>query len=350
MTHAQSRDRATVACIAVGATLVVTLAGCSPGEAPASSRSPEPTAAATPTVADGEEWLLYQAFWDAIDLALVRPDGSGFQRLPGGPGNRWHPDWSPDGEWIAYDHVHDDVTDVWLTTAAGSGDRALTSCTGACLGMGGAAWAPDGTLVGFDSAEGPSEAFPDGVCWIGTVDVGDGAINRIVEIPGCAGGGDDGALSSFLFLDFSPDGQTIAVEGRDDAGRTAIFTVGADGQGLTRITDWGLGARPDWSPDGEWITFMSGEADAGTQGVISVHRVRPDGSELEQLTDPQGTRIDVYPEYAPDGTGIIYSRCPAPEAPACEARLLSLDGAADELLLTPEGFNPVHVVVRPTSD
>ena len=327
---------------------VVLLAGC----AVDTSTSPAPSASATaraPALADGEPWVLYQAFWDDIDLALARPDGSDSHRIPGGPGNRWHPDWSPDGAWIAYDHVHDDVTDIWLARADGSEDRALTECTSACRGMGGAAWAPDGTRVGFDSGEGPSDAFPDGVCWTGTVEVATGDIARMTEIPGCSGGGDDGLLGELIFLDFSPDAQTVAAEGRAPDGRTAIFTFAADGTELTRITEWGLGARPDWSPDGEWITFMSAEASAGSEGVISVHRVRVDGSNLEQLTQPDGRRVDVYPEYAPDGSGILYSRCPMPEAPACEARLLAVDGSADDLLFTPEGVNPVHVVLRPVT-
>ncbi|WP_139418169.1 TolB family protein [Agromyces laixinhei] len=336
--------------IAFSAVLAVLLAGCAMNETATPPASPDPIAVASPPIAAGEAWVLYQAFWDEIDLALVRPDGSEFRRISGGPGNRWHPDWSPDGEWIAYDHVHDEVTDVWMTGVDGSEDRALTSCTGACRGMGGATWAPDGTKVGFDSAEGPTDTFPDGVCWIGTVEVDTGSVERIAEIPGCAGGGDDGLLAELLFMDFSPDGQMIAVEGRDANGRTSIFTMTAEGEELTRITEWGLGARPDWSPDGEWITFMSAEASAETQDVISVHRARADGSGLEQLTHPEGTRIDVYPEYTPDRTGIMYSRCPEPEAAVCEARLLSADGSDDELLFTPEGANPVHLVLRPGTE
>ncbi len=45
--------------------------------------------------------------------------------------------------------------------------------------------------------------------------------------------------------------------------KSAIFRVNVDGTGLERLTNYGLNAsHPDVSPDGQWITFDSGDTGA----------------------------------------------------------------------------------------
>jgi hypothetical protein len=66
---------------------------------------------------------------------------------------------------------------------------------------------------------------------------------------------------------------------------SAIHRVGIDGTGLERLTPWRLNASdPDWSPDGQRITFDSGDSGLpGSKG--SIYIMRADGSGRTRLTD-----------------------------------------------------------------
>lgn len=117
---------------------------------------------ARPSASEGtsdDRWILYQgSVGGTADLGLVRPDGSDSHRIPGGPGNRWHPAWSPDGTQIAYDwNLPTGVAEIAVLNLDGSDERSLLSCVDPCLGNGGPAWSPDGGMIGFDGAEGPTD-------------------------------------------------------------------------------------------------------------------------------------------------------------------------------------------------
>jgi hypothetical protein len=290
-------------------------------------------------------WILYQ-FYDvaqaAPDLGLIRPDGTDNHRLPGGPGNRWHPDWSPDGMQIAYDWATPaDVAEIAIVGLDGSGERSLLECVDPCFGNGGPAWSPDGRSIGFDGAEGPTPEHAGDLCYLAILNLDSGEARRFLEHEGCS--------YADSYLRFSPDGERVVFQRQGPAG-LAIFTASIDGQEELQLTEWGLGVRPDWSPDGEWIVFMSVEPETNPGRAISLHRVRPDGTDLEHLTNPTGTIIDLYPRWLPDSSGIIFSRCPEVEAASCETRTISPDGSDDRLLLAPFTRHAVHVMWQPSTE
>jgi hypothetical protein len=64
------------------------------------------------------------------------------------------------------------------------------------------------------------------------------------------------------------------------------------------------------APDGEWIVFQGHENEPPNLAVgVAIHRSRPDGSDREQLTTPDGSNRDYYPQWLPDGSAVIYNRC-----------------------------------------
>ena len=95
---------------------------------------------------------------------------------------------------------------------------------------------------------------------------------------------------------WSPDGKQLvfygyAVGAFDDIGsttslRTEVFRIYADGSDLINLTNsGGLDYHPTWSPDGEWIAFASTRQEKGKNGRSGIFIMRPDGSDLQMLTN-----------------------------------------------------------------
>jgi Tol biopolymer transport system component len=309
-----------------------------PTTGPETSLNPPTSAASAST---GTPWIVYQAeFPGGVNLGLIHPDGTGDHPISGGPANRLHPDWSPDGARIVYDwNQPNDVAQIAVLSLDGSEEeRTLLSCVAPCLGNGGPAWSPDGTTIGFDGAESTTPDHDGDLCYLALLDVESGDVTRFLEHPGCD--------LQDSYLHFSPDGQRVVFQRGGPQGM-AIYTATTDGDDERQMTDWGSWARPDWSPDGEWIVFQDREPESHRGEVISLYRVRTDGTGMEQLTDPEQGSFDVYPRYLPDGSAILFSRCPG-EGEPCETRLIDPNGGNDRVLIAAFRYDTVHVLWQPS--
>jgi dipeptidyl aminopeptidase/acylaminoacyl peptidase len=84
----------------------------------------------------------------------------------------------------------------------------------------------------------------------------------------------------------SPDGRWLVFTLREtnleaNRGRTDIWLVGADGQGLKRLTSHpAADVNARWSPSGQCLFFLSGRS-----GSMQVWKIKLDGGEAEQVTD-----------------------------------------------------------------
>lgn len=84
-----------------------------------------------------------------------------------------------------------------------------------------------------------------------------------------------------------------------------VFTMAASGGGYRRLT---AGPGPsdgcEYSPDGEWIYFNTEIFD----GHAQIARIRPDGSDIEQLTFDEC--VNWFPHISPDGRWAAYIAFP----------------------------------------
>src|SRR5882724_11327480 len=103
---------------------------------------------------------------------------------------------------------------------------------------------------------------------------------------------------TWLSLDVSPDGKTIAFELLGD-----IYTLPIDG-GEAKLIDGGMAfdSQPRFSPDGKWIAFLSDRE--GSENIWIMHA---DGSEPKQVSkDPNS--VFASPSWAPDGRYVFVSK------------------------------------------
>jgi Tol biopolymer transport system component len=323
--------------------MLILLAGCGADAPPTATPAPPTSAAAPPVSTDESGLFIYQAVYpDGVDIGRMRLDGTQAERLPVAGYERWHPRWSPDGTLIVYDrwYPEDEKQHIAVVAPDGSGDRFVVECVSPCLGVEHPAWSPDGQTITFAGISGPEWDSPDVTCHLGLLDVDSDDVTYLLSEPGCE--------FSYMAPHFSPDGTRIVFKRIDEtAGRAALFTAAVDGSDLQQLTDWGLGARPDWSPDGDWIVFMDVEH-APPFGQVHLYRIRADGTDLQQLTDMPGSDTgDVFPRWLPDGRGILFSRCDG--GFACEPRVINPDGSDDRLLVSQFGSQVHHLMLQPTS-
>lgn len=89
--------------------------------------------------------------------------------------------------------------------------------------------------------------------------------------------------------------------------RTDIWVMRANGSGRRRLTADGRSFRPIWSPGGDWIYFARrGSAEPAPPAAI--WSMRPDGSDLRQVTELVEGRYDIPGSFAPHGGVLAFTR------------------------------------------
>lgn len=107
---------------------------------------------------------------------------------------------------------------------------------------------------------------------------------------------------------WSPDGAKLVFEvfPTDSEFSHDLWVVNADGTDRTQLTQAGAeDCCASWSPDGQWLAYVSYQD--FTQGLFdsTLYAVRADGSKVIQLTD--GKALDAEPSWSPKGNQIAFS-------------------------------------------
>jgi Tol biopolymer transport system component len=107
------------------------------------------------------------------------------------------------------------------------------------------------------------------------------------------------------FPAFSHDGKKLAVTSRVD--NSSVSVMNPDGTNAKLIFHGEAGAlamAPEWSPNDDWIAFGGGFYFLPRGRPARVMMVRPDGTELHELTKTAGN--SGFPSWSPDGKRIVF--------------------------------------------
>lgn len=141
----------------------------------------------------------------------------------------------------------------------------------------------------------------------------------------------------------SPDGATlayVAYESRPDGSpMMRLAVIPAAGGAEVYLTDGTCPVDgPEYSPDGKWL-YYNGEGAARRPGHAQIFRMRPDGTEVEQLTHDD--RVNWFPHISPDGALMCYISFPMGTLghPADKAVILRLAAPDGQNIRDLDAFN-----------
>jgi Tol biopolymer transport system component len=314
--------------------IVATLVGCSGATTPSpatsspASSSPATSRAANPSASPpaasssfvplepGTEWVVFQ--WilnDGDGLYLERPDGRDRHEIDLNViGSTFHPDWSPDGNAIAFESDTGGANNISIVRVDRDDVRVLVEngaeCPAECE-VTFPAWSPDGHSIAFARLELRGGSLLGSGLEI--VDVETGARRRAYEAP---------RNTALHYPRWSPDGRFLVFEsteyptGVPDAGTgsgswISVIEVGVAVPAARPLTKPGAWASyPDWSPSGRDIVFTTydlGEFQ-GTDEASNLFLIHPDGSDLRTVTAyPKAGERATQPTWTPDGARIMFT-------------------------------------------
>lgn len=260
----------------------------------------QPTEAAWLTVAAGE--TDYQQ-----SLYRMRPDGSSIQHISDFEDYFWTLASAPDGRSIAFVAEGIASSELYLFTIKADGTQQQMISDDIRWdnrGVSPLVWSPNSEWIAF---------------W--TWQNGGLVVNRVQ-----ADGREQQQISRESFdmgnnIIWSPDSEWLLLSKIASNRDRELYRVRADGRVVERIMDNDISeAWMLWSPDGEWIVFH-----ATTPDGWGIFRIRPDGSNEEQVL---GSRLMSYfgnPIWSPDGQWLSFTTYPSEDT--CVQHLMRPDGS-----------------------
>jgi Tol biopolymer transport system component len=199
--------------------------------------------------------------------------------------------WSPDMKMLTFEvDPANGCAQVALLPATG-GDPTLLPLTNGDVCEGAPTFSADGTRIIYEGYNGKhrDQLFSMNL---------DGSGRRFVTA--CQGRG-------VTAPEASPDGKMLAFTCYSRDG-SALFISSATGSQLRQLTPYSVqvGAHEDWSPDSRRIMFITAVDEGTPQAQVNTWTIGADGSGLTQLTNyPAGGLRAFGNSYSPDGRLIV---------------------------------------------
>ncbi|MEX2143049.1 MAG: hypothetical protein WD740_00515 [Anaerolineales bacterium] len=178
------------------------------------------------------------------------------------------PEVSPNNTHIVFYATHDGVEyprshNLWIAERDGDNPTQITTRPG---GAWDPVWSPEGTLIMFASEEG-------GVPQLFVINADGSDARQVTDLAGLRGRND-----------WSTDGVTLTTY-IGSAWDRDIYIFDTNGENLVQLTDGLNNLAPSFSPDGNWITFMSYRDHPRQDLGCEIYIIRVDGTDLRRLTD-----------------------------------------------------------------
>ena len=214
-------------------------------------------------------------FWQIFSLDL----SSGTRtRLTRSAADDITPSVSPDGAWVLFQSSRSGSADVWRMRADGTAAEQLTDAVYECFDP---CWSASGSFILYSSRRSGGQN-------IYALDLSTRRERQLTD-----------SFWRSILPAISADGSAIAFA-RNKLGWD-VYLMNADGSGVKDLTAKGGNCRPDWSPDGKRIAFVSDVAD----GKGDVWTMDPDGGNKMRVT-PGDDSYDYNPAWSPDGGWIVF--------------------------------------------
>ncbi len=237
--------------------------------------APNPDATVDPdATVECEPRLALIRFDTRFDIFTVNSDGTELENITNSPNNNdVRPEWSPDGQRIAFAMTQGASPGVNMMNADGSNLRFLVD-------GGFHKWSPDGTELVFTRRVNDR----DDVYRINADGTGEVQLTNL--------GGNEPI--------WTPNGAKIVFRSTRD-GDNEIFSMNRDGSAQTNLTNNDIiDANPSISPNGTRIVFRSGL----TFQTTNIRVMNIDGSALVSFFE--GGPFEREASFSPDGTQIVY--------------------------------------------
>jgi serine/threonine protein kinase/Tol biopolymer transport system component len=224
------------------------------------------------------------------DLWTIPADGGPATAVTDDPPLDWDPVWSRDGDCLFFISDRGGSMNLWrvpVNEKTGKVRGAPEPVTTPSSDAGFMSFSGDGSTLAY-----VARAFSRN-------------ISRLAFDPDTDQAGDTPSLVtkgslSVRDLDVSPDGSWLAYNSESTE---KLFVVRTDGTGSRQLTEGASKDRgPRWSPDGSRIAFYSNRT-----GAYQIWTIKPDGSELQQVTEDTSTSGLLFPVWSRDGRFIVCS-------------------------------------------